>query len=145
MSIFPIFNDINVIEENTSLSTKYKEPLFDYKSGKTVIKDGKTIMTTKEQHIQQYITLLIRTAVDKFKVYQNTDFGLTDLYEQQGHQILTTPFAIEEIKRELEEKCLKNKNIELVTNIDITVDFNTVNIEMTVQVEGKEIITGVAI
>ena len=146
MSIFPTFENIDVTE-NTELTenTKFKEPLFDFSTGKTVIKDGNTVMTDKEQHIQQYITLLIRTEVDKFRVYQGTDFGLTDLYEQQGKQIFTTPFAIEEIKRELTEKCILNPNIEFVTNIEVSINFNTVKIEMTVQVEGKELITEVEI
>ena len=146
MSIFPTFENIDVTE-NTELTEKikFKEPLFDFSTGKTLIKDGNTVMTDKEQHIQQYITLLIRTEVDKFKVYQGTDFGLTDLYEQQGKQIFTTPFAIEEIKRELAEKCILNPNIEFVTNIEVSINFNTVKIEMTVQVEGKELITEVEI
>ena len=146
MNIFPVFNNIDVAE-NTEVTEniKFKEPLFDFENGRTVIKDGNTVMTNKEQHIQQYITLLIRTEVDKFKVYKGTDFGLTDLYEQQGKQIFTTPFAIEEIKRELREKCILNPNIEFVTNIEVSINFNTVKIEMTVQVEGKELITEVEI
>lgn len=146
MNIFPEFEDINVTE-NTELTEniKFKEPLFDFNTGKTIIKDGNTVMTDKEQHIQQYITLLIRTEVDKFKVYQGTEFGLTDLYEQQGKQIFITPFAVEEIKRELREKCVLNPNIELVTNVEVSISFNTVKIEMTVQVEGKELITEVEI
>lgn len=146
MNIFPKFDNIDVTENiEVSENIKFKEPLFDFESGKTVIKDGNTVMTNKEQHIQQYITLLIRTEVDKFKVYRGTEFGLTDLYEQQGKQIFTTPFAIEEIKRELREKCILNPNIEFVTNIEVSINFNTVKIEMTVQVEGKELITEVEI
>lgn len=146
MSIFPEFENIDVTEKAENITEiKYKEPLFDFKTKKTVIKDGNTVMTTKEQHVQQYITLLIMTEVDKFKVYQGTDFGLTDLYEQQGKQIFTTPFAMEELKRELTEKCILNPNIEFVTNIEISINFNTVKIEMTVQVEGKELITEVEI
>lgn len=146
MNIFPKFDNIDVTENiEVSENIKFKEPLFDFESGKTVIKDGNTVMTNKEQHIQQYITLLIRTEVDKFKVYRGTKFGLTDLYEQQGKQIFTTPFAIEEIKRELREKCILNPNIEFVTNIEVSINFNTVKIEMTVQVEGKELITEVEI
>lgn len=146
MSIFPKFDNIDVTENiEVSENIKFKEPLFDFESGKTVIKDGNTVMTNKEQHIQQYITLLIRTEVDKFRVYCGTEFGLTDLYEQQGKQIFITPFAIEEIKRELREKCILNPNIEFVTNIEVSINFNTVKIEMTVQVEGKELITEVEI
>ncbi len=146
MNIFPKFDNIDVTENiEVSENIKFKEPLFDFESGKTVIKDGNTVMTNKEQHIQQYITLLIRTEVDKFRVYRGTEFGLTDLYEQQGKQIFTTPFAIEEIKRELREKCILNPNIEFVTNIEVSINFNTVKIEMTVQVEGKELITEVEI
>ena len=146
MNIFPKFDNIDVTENiEVSENIKFKEPLFDFESGKTVIKDGNTVMTNKEQHIQQYITLLIRTEVNKFKVYKGTDFGLTDLYEQQGKQIFTTPFVIEEIKRELREKCILNPNIEFVTNIEVSINFNTVKIEITVQVQGKELIMEVEI
>ena len=141
MNIFPEFKNITVISESSSdIKSRFKEPLFDFEKSETVIKDGKTIMTTKEQHVQQYISLLVRTQINKYKVYQDTDFGLTDLYEQQGKQFYITPLAIEELKRELKEKCEINPNIELVADIEITSNFNTVNIKMSVQIEGKELI-----
>ena len=140
MNIFPIFEDIDITEQDDSIKeVKYKEPLFDFKTKKIVTSDGKLIMTTKEQHVQQYITLLIMTQVEKYRVYKDTDFGLTDLYEQQGKQILTTSFIIEELKRELREKVEQNPNVDFVEDVDISINFNTVNIEMTVQIDGKEL------
>lgn len=145
MSILP-FIEIDIKQENEEKkdeNMEFKEPLFDFITKKMVIKDGKVIMTDKKQHIQQWITLLIHTEVEKFKVYQGTEFGLTNLYSLQGQQILTTPFGIAEIKRELKEKVEKNKNIESVKSITVTVDFNKVIIDMVVEVKGEEIKSGV--
>ena len=145
MSILP-FIEIDINQENEEKkdeSTEFREPLFDFVAKKVIIKDGKVIMTDKKQHIQQWITLLIHTEVEKFRVYQSTEFGLTNLYSLQGQQILTTPFGIAEIKRELKEKVEKNKNIESVKSITVTVDFNKVIIDMIVEVKGEEIKSGV--
>lgn len=145
MSILP-FIEIDINQENEKKkdeNTEFREPLFDFVAKKVIIKDGKVIMTDKKQHIQQWITLLIHTEVEKFRVYQGTEFGLTNLYSLQGQQILTTPFGIAEIKRELKEKVEKNKNIESIKNITVTVDFNKVIIDMVVEVKGEEIKSGV--
>lgn len=139
MNIFPERDELEIKNEENKENEVFRELLFDFEAKKVVIKDGKTVMTDKKQHIQQWITLLIHTEVDKFRVYQGTEFGMTNLYELQGHQFLTTPFGIAEIKRELQEKVEKNENISSVKSIDVTVEFNEVKIEMVVEVKGEEI------
>ena len=92
MSIFPEsdFGTSEIEKEKKVLG--YKEPLFDFETGKMIIKDGKVVYGDKKKNIEQWIRLLILTQVDKFKVYQGTNFGMLDLYNLIGNNYLMTPY-----------------------------------------------------
>lgn len=141
MSIFPEndFGSFEVVKEKKV--SGYKEPLFDFKTGKMVIKDGKVVYGDKKQNIEQWIRLLILTQIHKFKVYQGTNFGMLDLYNLIGNNHLMTPYGISELERELKEKIEAKNGVDKVINIEVQSDFNKVNIKMTVVVNGQEIET----
>lgn len=145
MSIFPTFQEENSEEIKIvrDVSNEYKEPIFDFETKRMIIKDGKVTYGNIKRQIQQWITLLIHTETDKFNVYKNTEFGMTDLYNLRGHQYLTTSFGISEIKREIKEKIEKNERIEEVTDIEVTSSFNSLKIEITVVINEQKITTEV--
>ena len=138
MSIFPENNiTINEIQKNKIQGTK--EPLFDFKENKMIIKDGKVVYGSKKDNLEQWIRLLILTQVDKFKVYIDTGFGLLDLYNLIGNNYLMTSYGVSELKRELTEKIEAKEGVEQIKSLEVEVDFNKVNISMTITVEGESI------
>lgn len=140
MSIFPVFN--NKATEKTKTETSgSKEPLFDFKKKKIVIKDGKVVMATKIEQVMQWIELLIRTEIDKYAVYKDTDFGMTNLYALKGHSLFETPFFLMELERELKEKIEKKDEISAVTNITTDYGFNNLIVSITAILKSGETLT----
>lgn len=139
MSIFPSAN-FGTYEIDNNKNKGIKEPLFDFETGKMIIKDGKVIYGDKKKNIEQWIRLLILTQVDKFKVYKGTAFGMLDLYNLIGNNYLMTPFGLAELERELKEKISLKNGVDKVINVEVSSDFNKINIKMTILVEGEEII-----
>lgn len=140
MSIFP--KNLNTISSVTvtnskTLINKYKDLLFDTTTKKVVVKDGKTEFTDKKKQVQQWIFLLLHTEMEKYKVYQDTEFGIRFLYEMRGNEFYSSGFTIAQIKDELEEKLLLNKNIQNVESINITKNFNSLVFDIVVIVNDE--------
>lgn len=140
MSIFPTFN--NELKEEIKTETfGTKEPLFDFKKKRIVMKDGKVVMATKIEQVMQWIELLIRTEVDKYEVYKGTDFGMTNLYALRGHSLFETPFFIMELEREIKEKIEGKNDVSSVTDIKTEYNFNKLLISITVILKSGETLT----
>lgn len=140
MSIFPkSLNTISsvTITNNETSNNKYKDLLFDTTSKKVVVRDGKTEFTDKKKQVQQWIFLLIHTEMEKYKVYQDTEFGIRFLYEMRGNEFYSSGFTIAQIKDELEEKLLLNNNIQRVESIEITKKFNSLEFDIVVIVDDE--------
>lgn len=140
MSIFPkSLNTISsiIIANSETSNNKYKDLLFDTTSKKVVVRDGKTEFTDKKKQLQQWIFLLIHTEMEKYIVYQDTEFGIRFLYEMRGNEFYSSGFTIAQIKDELEEKLLLNKNIQRVESIEITKKFNSLEFDIVVIVDDE--------
>ena len=140
MSIFPkSLNTISsvTITNNETSNNKYKDLLFDTTSKKVVVRDGKTEITDKKKQVQQWIFLLLHTEMEKYKVYQDTEFGIRFLYEMRGNEFYSSGFTIAQIKDELEEKLLLNNNIQRVESIEITKKFNSLEFDIVVIVDDE--------
>lgn len=140
MSIFPkSFNTISsvTVTNSKTLINKYKDLLFDTTTKKVIVKDGKTEFTDKKKQVQQWIFLLLHTEMEKYKVYQDTEFGIRFLYEMRGNEFYSSGFTIAQIKDELEEKLLFNKNIQSVESINITKNFNSLVFDIVVIVNDE--------
>lgn len=140
MSIFPkSLNTISsiIIANSETSNNKYKDLLFDTISKKVLVRDGKTEFTDKKKQVQQWIFLLIHTEMEKYKVYQDTEFGIRFLYEMRGNEFYSSGFTIAQIKDELEEKLLLNKNIQKVESIEITKKFNSLEFDIVVIVDDE--------
>lgn len=140
MSIFPkslnTISSVTITNSETS-NNKYKDLLFDTTSKKVLVRDGKTEFTDKKKQVQQWIFLLIHTEMEKYKVYQDTEFGIRFLYEMRGNEFYSSGFTIAQIKDELEEKLLLNKNIQRVESIEITKKFNSLEFDIVVIVDDE--------
>lgn len=139
MSIFPkSLNTITITTtDSKNLNSNYKDLLFDTMSKKVVVRDGKTEITNKKQQVKQWIFILINTEMEKYKIYKNTEFGIRFLYEMKGNEFYSSGFTIAQIKDELEEKLLLNKNIQRVESIEITKNFNSLEFDIAVIVEDE--------
>lgn len=141
MDIFPKSfhsNDSNKKKlNNTNTEIRYKDLLFDTKTKKIVVKDGKTFTTNIVEEVKQWIFLLIHTEIEKYKVYEGTKFGIAFLYRMRGHEFYSSGFTIAQIKDELREKMSLNKNIKEVIDITVEKGFNSLNFNITVAVNDE--------
>lgn len=145
MSIFPKGMSISSNIDIEVSRDNNKDLLFDTVTKKVVVKDGKTEITNKKQQVQQWIFLLIHTEMDKYKVYQDTEFGIRFLYEMRGHEFYSSGFTMAQIKDELEEKLLLNDNIQKVESIEIDKAFNSLEFDIVVIVEDETVESEVSI
>lgn len=100
------FNKVSIARADEQSSKIGRSFLFDFKTGRHSIIDGKVNEITELQAIQQWLELLVRTMLDKYAVYQGTGFGTT--WEQYiGHRDLPMGFIASEMEREITEAATK--------------------------------------
>jgi hypothetical protein len=135
MSIFPVVEEVedSTTEEIENINTV--NPAFDYENKNIILKDGKVTFYTGKEKIQQWIKLLIRTEVDKYRIYEDTEFGLANFYNLLGHQLFNSSYGISEMKAELQEKIEAKEEVSSVEDITITYKSNKLYIELTVIVD----------
>ena len=114
-----------------------RTPLFDFDTGRYVIRDGKLIECTQEEAVRQWVGFLVKTAAERFAVYEGTEFG-TYIENYIGYK--DTAFVASEIKREIEEKAELNRAIEEITDFTHEKDGSRLRIHLTVIMrEGEEV------
>ena len=140
MGIFPVrmTEEIQktVVDEQKN---GYKDIFFDVKSKKIVVEDGKVQIATKKQQIQQWLYLLINTEFGKYKVYENTEFGISFFYTMRGREYYSSGFTIAQIQDELIEKIKLHKYIDEVIEIKIEKDFNSLIITIVLKVDAETV------
>jgi hypothetical protein len=136
--MFPEVNyDFETEEENlvAMQSTKIgRTPLYDFDRGRYVVRDGKIIECTQKEAVRQWVGFLVKTAADKFDVYDGTDFG-TYIENYIGYK--DTAFVASEIKREVEEKALDNRAIESIEDFQFKKEGDKLTISLTVVMTDK--------
>lgn len=91
---------------NSSDSRVGRSFVFDYVTGQHLIVDGKPKETTELEAIRQWLELLVRTKLGKYKVYEDTEFGTT--WENYiGFRQLPRGYIESELEREIQESCDK--------------------------------------
>lgn len=134
MSIFPNSMSIDIPSINTEKSFKkgYKDIMYDVDKKEIVIKDGNVVIGNKKQLVKQWIYLLINTEINKYKVYQDTNFGIAFLYEIKGKELYSSGFTIAQIKDELIEKIEEHGWVDKVDSIEIEMKFMKLIIKIIV-------------
>lgn len=134
MSIFPNSMSIDIPSINTEKSFKkgYKDIMYDVDKKEIVIKDGNVVIGNKKQLVKQWIYLLINTEINKYKVYQDTNFGIVFLYEIKGKELYSSGFTIAQIKDELIEKIEEHGWVDKVDSIEIEMKFMKLIIKIIV-------------
>lgn len=133
MNIFPEYS----LNENEKTDEKvgFKEIEFDFKSKRVVIKDGKVAFLDEVHRVKQWVELLLRTELGKYRVYDDTEFGILSLYKLRGNSFFNTPFGVSELERELKEKIENKKEVKEVVNFSVNIDFNTLKISFTIKLK----------
>ena len=118
-------------EQDTELlpTTLGRTPLFDFKAGKYVLKDGKVVECTQEQAVRQWVGFLVKTAAEKYAVYENTEFG-TYIENYIGYK--DSAFVASEIKREIEEGIAQNRAIDRIEDFEAEREGGRLKISLTV-------------
>lgn len=120
------------------ITTPSEEPktgrvfLFDFTSKQYVLSDGKAVEATYEQSIQQWLTKVLITEIDKYEIYKDTGFGMSIL-QFIGRRDLPVGVVNSEVKRQLEEKIIDRPEIVSVEDFataregsEVFISFNVV-------------------
>lgn len=114
-----------------------RTPLFDFSSGSYVIRDGKIVECSQEEAVRQWVGFLVKTAAEKFPVYDGTDFG-TYIENYIGYK--DVGFVASEIKREVEEKAILNRAIKFIEDFEAEKEGSRLHITLTVVMQtGEEV------
>ena len=139
--MFP--NSIDITLDNESnISSGTKTFLFDFNSGDFALCDGKLIECDGIDAVKVWIEKILRTEKDRYKIYDNTEYGchLEDLIIGNSY---TAEFIEAELKREIEDALKQNSRITSVTNFKISRNKNaiTVTLEVVLNDEGRNTVT----
>lgn len=105
---------------------------FEGNKANVIMENGKPKeATTIQEKVQMYAQMLLRTEVDKYKIYKDTDFGMT-YFKYKGNRLLPKGFINSELKRELEEKILKLSVVDSITDFNARIEGNVLNINFTI-------------
>ena len=130
--------DFEADEEQEAVLTSTtigRTPLFDFDTGSYVIRDGKIIECSQEEAVRQWIGFLIKTAAEKFAVYEGTDFG-TYIENYIGYKDMG--FVSSEIRREIEEKATMNRAIKAIEDFEAEKEGSRLHISLKVILQTSE-------
>lgn len=138
--MFPVFDfDTTIQAEEKEQDVKIgKSFVFDFKSKRFNVVAGKVKETTEEEAIRQWIELLLRTAVDKYKVYEGTGFG-TNIDKLIGYKSMRG-FVESEMKREISEKIIMNRAIERIENFKTDFEGSMIEVSFTAILKNKKVL-----
>lgn len=142
MNIFPEYS-LNKNKE-TDEKVGFKEIEFDFKSNRVVIKNGKVTFLDEVYRVKQWVEILLRTELGKYRVYDDTEFGILSLYKLRGNSFFNTPFGVSELERELKEKIKNKKEVKEVVNFSMNIDFNTLKISFTIKLKSGNTLSDVS-
>ena len=103
--MFP--NSTGITLDESKLSSGTKTFLFDFNIGDFALRDGKLIECDGIDAIKVWIEKILRTEKDRYKIYDNTEYGchLEDLIIGNSY---TAEFIEAELKREIEDALKQN-------------------------------------
>lgn len=121
----------NLTNSSNEISQTGKSFLFDFEAGDFVVKDGKFVEITGKEALRQWIQKVLKTTKSRYKIYENTEYGITSLKE-----LITQDFPLayikSEIEKEVQDTLLNNSNINSVTDFDFKRDGTTLTVSFTV-------------
>jgi len=136
--VFPSFNFDTVqsnTEENEVSSTELGRVFlmkFNGNKATIILENGKPKeATTNKEKVKMYVQMLIRTELRKYKVYKDTDFGMT-YFKYLGNKQLPTGFINSEFKREIEEKVTVLSVVNSISNFSSAMKGTVLQVDFTI-------------
>lgn len=105
--------------------------VFDYTQMKFVVIDGKPLMNSGIQAIEQWIVLFLNTSLGAYGVYVNSKFG-TNILKLIGYKKLNNGYVESEVQREITEGFVLCPDIQKITSFNLTKDGRTLVISLSV-------------
>lgn len=145
--MFPEINTnidrLSDINTNTDyLELLGKTFLFDFKTGSHKVIDGRLQECTLMESVAQWIEVILRTELNKYKVYtedETEDFGIS-IYKYIGDRNIPLIYLASELKREIEEQLLKHRFIESITDYSTERVNRGLHIQFTVVLKNNDTI-----
>lgn len=122
---------LNPISEKYTGGTAVK---FDYTTNRVELIDGRPVTFLKDDtkgKVKQWVELLLKTEIDKFRVYKNTNFGIA-VNDIIGFKSFDTIAPIAVLEQEIKEKVKLNSDILEVTNFNATQNNQILNVTLTI-------------
>lgn len=129
--MFPNTQDLTVVTaEDTAVTGK--SFLFDFTAGDFVVRNGKLVECNGMEAIKVWIEKILRTEKERFKIYDDNDYGcrLEDLLIGSNYM---AAFIEAELKREIEDALLQNPNISAVANFSLERTASGIIVSMEVE------------
>ena len=138
--MFPVFDfDTQIQEEEKAQDINIGRSFsFDFNTRRFNVMAGKVKETTQEEAIKQWIELLLRTAVNRYKVYEGTGFG-TNISKLVGYKSLRG-FIESEIKREISENIMMNRAIEGIEDFETSLEGDMLQVSFTLILKNKKVL-----
>ena len=121
--MFPtVYADLEQLNRKLSQQQNSVKPLgkscfFDYKTGQHKIIDGKTVLCSFVETMEQWIEKVLRTELYQYDIYtidETDDFGIS-IYQYIGEKNIPLGYVVSELKRKITEQMLQHRYIKEVT------------------------------
>ncbi|NDO45820.1 DUF2634 domain-containing protein [Clostridium sp. MD294] len=125
--MFPtVYADLEQLNKKLSQQQNSVKPLgkscfFDYKTGQHKIIDGKTVLCSSVETMEQWIEKVLRTELNKYGIYnidETENFGIS-IYRYIGEKNIPMSYVVSELKREITEQMLNHRYIKEVTDYQV--------------------------
>ncbi|MDU5082812.1 DUF2634 domain-containing protein [uncultured Tissierella sp.] len=116
--IFPKITELELPKQDSNVIKDLgKTFLYDFQKREFILKDGKPIEVVGKKGIEIWIEKVLRTQKNRWKIYDEVDYGTTIEDLIVGHSYPKS-FLESELKREITQEVLKHPRIESLTNWD---------------------------
>ncbi|MBU5313455.1 DUF2634 domain-containing protein [Tissierella carlieri] len=116
--IFPKITELELPKQDSNIIKDLgKTFLYDFQKREFILKDGKSIEAVGKKGIEIWIEKVLRTQKNRWKIYDEVDYGITIEDLIVGHSYPKS-FLESELKREITQEVLKHPRIESLTNWD---------------------------
>lgn len=111
---------------------------FDYQTNRFLIADGSPILRSQAAAVRQWVELMLRTYLDRFRVYTGYQFGHTgeDLI---GLRQVPPGFIHSELAREIDESCRLCPAIAKTSDFSFSRENRTLHVKFTITLKTGEI------
>lgn len=141
MSIFPQIQETTYQPTAPEKDTTSFE--FDFEKGEFVSRRGAVVKTNGQDRIRIWIHKLILTEIDRYRIYENTTYGMG--FYKWFFGARDRDFIAVELEAEIRAKMAKNAEINFVANVEITFGRHDCEMKYTANTVYGEITEGVTI